>query len=182
VATLNEHARRGDTLAWLQDLSAMANAIWSHRRTLALRPHGIYQSDAAIRGWLSSLPADAYVYDLRRHSTVRGWPYGVAGPSARWYRCGRLPVFAVAASPTEGWRIGRPDKTSPTYPVAALGLEIGPGGAPTSRRRPRFRPTHSQRVRSPRESRGRFSNPSAGTVLSSAQCRSRPRVVAAASR
>jgi len=35
---------------------------------------------------------------------VRGWPHGLVGPSGRLYRCGRLPVFAVAGSPSEGWR------------------------------------------------------------------------------
>ena len=54
-----------------------------------------------------TLPAGAYVYDLRARSAVRGWPYGVAGPSGRHYRCGRLPVFAVAGMPAEGWRASR---------------------------------------------------------------------------
>jgi hypothetical protein len=96
VETFYEHAHRGETLAWLKDLSNTAHAVWAQRRSLALRPFRASHSDGEIRGWLSSLPSDAYVYDLRRPSTVRGWPYGVAGPSARLYRCGRLPVFAVA--------------------------------------------------------------------------------------
>jgi hypothetical protein len=126
VATLHDHAQRGQTLAWLQDLSAAAHAVWARRRALALRPYRAYQSDPAIRGWLSSLPPDAYVYDLRRSSTVRGWPYGVAGPSARLYRCGRLPVFAVAGSPAEGWHAGQPETTSPVHPFAARSLQIKP--------------------------------------------------------
>lgn len=113
LATLHGHAHRGQTLDWLRDLSAGARALWSHRRALALRAHRATRVDREIRAWLSCLPSDAYVYDLRRPSIVRGWPYGVAGPSARLYRCGRLPVFAVAGSPTEGWRAGQPEATSP---------------------------------------------------------------------
>jgi hypothetical protein len=116
IATLRDCACRGRTLAWLQDLTATALAVWSHRQALALRPDNAYRSDEEIRGWLSSLPSDAYVYDLRKQTRVRGWPYGVAGPSGRLYRCGRLPVFAAAGSPTEGWRAGHPETTSPLYP------------------------------------------------------------------
>jgi hypothetical protein len=124
LAMIQEHAYRGRTLAWLQHVSATARAVWAHRRGLALRPYDANHSDEEIRSWLTSLPSDAYVYDLRRPSTIRGWPYGVGGPSARQYRCGRLPVFAVAGSPTEGWRTGQPETTSPVHPVAAQSLEI----------------------------------------------------------
>ncbi len=152
LAMLHEHALRGQTLAWLQDLSATAQAVWAHRRALALRPNHAYHSDQEIRGWLSSLPSDAYVYDLRRPSTVRGWPYGVAGPSARQYRCGRLPVFAVAGSPTEGWRAGQPVTASPVLPLAAQSLEMKRPNMLTARRRPRFQPTNPSRWRSLGES------------------------------
>ena len=124
LAVLHENALRGQTLAWLQDLHGTAGAVWAQRRSLALRPYHAYHSDEEIRGWLSSLPLDAYVYDLRRPSAVRGWPYGVAGPSARMYRCGRLPVFAAARSPTAGWRVGQPETTAPVRPLAAQSLEI----------------------------------------------------------
>ena len=124
VATLRDHAQRRGTLSWLQSLSATARAIWLRRRALALRPGNSHDADREIRGWLSSLPTDAYVYDLRRRSIVRGWPYGVAGPSGRLYRCGRLPVFAVAASPTEGWRARQPDTAAPIRPMAALSMDL----------------------------------------------------------
>jgi hypothetical protein len=139
IATLRDHAHRDRTLAWLQDLSATAQAVWAHRRALALRPYGARRSDGEIRAWVSSLPSDAYVYDLRRPSAARGWPYGVAGPSARLYRCGRLPVFAVAASPTEGWRAERPETTSPIHPIAAQSLDMELSDVLIGRRRPRFR-------------------------------------------
>jgi len=147
IAMLRDCAHRGQTLAWLQDLSATAHAIWAGRRTSALRPYRADDSDKEIRGWLASLPSDAYVYDLRRQSTVRGWPYGVAGPSARLYRCGRLPVFAVAASPTEGWRAGHPDTTSPIHPIAARSLEIESPGVLTGRRPSRFQQMNPSRQR-----------------------------------
>jgi hypothetical protein len=153
LAALHEHAHRGQTLAWLQNLSATAHAVWAHRRALALRPYHAYHSDDEIRGWLSSLPSNAYVYDLRRESAVRGWPYGVAGPSARQYRCARLPVFAVAGSPTEGWRAGQPETTSPVHPFAAQTLEMElPNMLTGRRRRPGSQPMQASRSRSLGES------------------------------
>ncbi len=148
LATLREHAHRGQTLAWLQDLSEIAQIVWAHRRASALRPSGACHADREIRGWLATLPSDAYVYDLRRPNTVRGWPYGVAGPSARLYRCGRLPVFAVAGSRTPGWRVGQPRTTSPVNPIAAQGLEMERPSILTGRRRRRLQPTQPCRARS----------------------------------
>ncbi len=124
LSTLRDHAGRGQTLTWLQELTSTAQSVWSHRRALAMRPHNARHTDEQIRAWLASLPSDAYVYDLRGQRGIRGWPYGVAGPSARLYRCGRLPVFAAAGSPTEGWRSVQPSTTSPIYPIAQLGLSL----------------------------------------------------------
>jgi hypothetical protein len=107
LATLRERTCRKEVSCWLDELTAEARAVWSQRHAWAIRPHEAHRSDPAIRGWLMTLPAGAYVYDLRSRSAVRGWPYGVAGPSGRHYRCGRLPVFAVAGSPGEGWRASR---------------------------------------------------------------------------
>lgn len=97
--TLRTSAQEGRTLAWQQSLLAQARVVWSHREALALRSREACSSDAAVRAWLSGLPFDAHVYDLRSSSPARGWPYGLAGPSARLYRCGRLPVFAVVGRP-----------------------------------------------------------------------------------
>lgn len=107
LTTLRERTCQGEMSRWLDELTAQARAVWSQRHAWAIRPHEAHRSDPAIRGWLMTLPAGAYVYDLRARSAVRGWPYGVAGPSGRHYRCGRLPVFAVAGSPAEGWRASR---------------------------------------------------------------------------
>ena len=124
LASLRNYSCRGQMLSWLQEISAAAHAVWSHRRRLALRPHNAKHQDEQIREWLSSLPSHAYVYDLRGQKSIRGWPYGVAGPSSRLYRCGRLPVFAAAGSPSEGWRSGHPRMTSPIYPVAQQAISI----------------------------------------------------------
>ncbi len=107
LATLRERTCRGEVSHWLDELTAQARAVWAQRHAGAIRPHQAHRSDPAIRGWLMTLPAGAYVYDLRAQSAARGWPYGVAGPSGRHYRCGRLPVFAVAGLPAEGWRATR---------------------------------------------------------------------------
>jgi len=108
MAAIREYTGRGEMHAWLHRLTARARTVWSRRHALAMRPHEAAHSDRAIRGWLLGLPMDAYVYDLRVQGIARGWPYGVAGPSGRFYRCGRLPVFAVAGLPAEGWRAPRP--------------------------------------------------------------------------
>jgi hypothetical protein len=148
LSTLRDNACRAQTLAWLQDLTATARTVWWHRRSLALRPHNVSHADRQIRGWLSSLPPDAYVYDLRTQSRAKGWPYGVAGPSSRLYRCGRLAVFAVAGSPTEGWRLAHPQATSPLDPVTHVAAENT--GATRLRDRRRFRSQPVNPMRRPR--------------------------------
>jgi len=82
-------------LQWLQALMEAAFAVWDHRYTHAMRSRRVCAWDRAIRGWLYALPAGALVYDLR-DAGIRGWSYGVAGESVRYFRCGRLPVFGVA--------------------------------------------------------------------------------------
>jgi hypothetical protein len=111
-------ACRGETRKWLQNLSAQARTVWARRQSLARHPYELHESDEQIRGWLAGLPSNAYVYDLRTPTVARGWPYGFLGPSGRLYRCGRLPVFAVAGSPSEGWRQKFSATIPPTYPWA----------------------------------------------------------------
>lgn len=81
---------------WLRSLSAEARVIWTERYAAARRSYKACRHDRQIRGWLLTLPPEAHVYDLRQPGMPRGWPYGLGGPSGRIYRCGRLPVFAVA--------------------------------------------------------------------------------------
>lgn len=108
VKTLHEHTCSGQMNSWLQGLHIQARSLWSQRHALALRPHQARHADRDIRGWLLGLPFDAYIYDVRSPAAASGWPYGVAGPSGRLYRCGRLPVFAVAGLSAEGWRAPYP--------------------------------------------------------------------------
>ena len=127
IETLRSSAVEGRMLTWLQGLLAQAHVVWSRRRAMALRPFDSCSSDGAIRAWLASLPFDAYVYDLRHCTPARGWPYGLAGPSARLYRCGHLPVFAVA-----GWPAG--SRWAP-YPI--VDFPIGPSERSDARQDPR---------------------------------------------
>lgn len=118
VATLRERAAAGETAKWLRDLNIEARAIWARRQALAARSHRACKSDESVRAWIASLPFDAYVYDLRERSPWRGWPYGLAGPAGRLYRCGRLPVFAVAGWPSKGRWAEHLSEIASTYPLA----------------------------------------------------------------
>ena len=104
LSKLQEGGRRNRTSAWLRSLTAEARSVWALRQNLAQHSQNRCRSDRAIRGWLASVPFDAWVYDVRASSPARGWPYGLAGPDGCLYRCGRLPVFAVAGrSPPHRW-------------------------------------------------------------------------------
>jgi hypothetical protein len=116
VKTVHDHTCEHKMRTWLRNLNDQALVVWSQRHASALRPHQAFTSDRAIRGWLMGLPFNAYVYDLRVPSVARGWPYGVAGPSGRLYRCNRLPVFAVAGSPAEGWQAPHPRRREVPMP------------------------------------------------------------------
>jgi len=117
IATLRDRTATGDTARWVRDLGVQAKAIWARRQTLAARTHNACKSDDAIRAWIAGLPFDAFVYDLRARTPWRGWPYGLAGPAGRLYRCGRLPVFAVAGWPSRGRWAEHLSEIAATYPV-----------------------------------------------------------------
>jgi hypothetical protein len=120
VSTLRDRASRRQTRPWLHNLTAQARTVWYYRRSLAVRPTRAVHRDPAIRGWLATLPPDAYVYDLREQTPARGWPYGLAGAAGRLFRCGRLPIFAVAGSPMEGWRAMYPVAVPTPFPAPDL--------------------------------------------------------------
>ena len=146
VAALGERTCRGEMQAWLHDLTTQARAVWSRRHALAMRPHEACHTDRTIRGWLSGLPFDAYVYDLRAPRTPRGWPYAVLGPTGRQYRCGRLPVFAVAGLPAEGWRAPHSRTRAVTTPMPPMSAEVSFAiETPKSGRKPRTRPGNPAR-------------------------------------
>ena len=116
---MRDCAVRGTTLQWVQGLVAQAKAVWTHRRRLAVRSYEACRADKAIRQWLSTLPFDAYVYDLRHQAPARGFPYGLAGWQGRLYRCGRLPVFAVCGWPTGSRWAEDPAEVLPKWLKAA---------------------------------------------------------------
>jgi hypothetical protein len=103
LATLWQHTCGDSALEWLHGLEREACRIWQNRYSAAVRPSQALAADANIRDWVASLPSAAFVYDLREGSGSRGWPYGLLGSSARLYRFGSLPVFAIA-----GWSVDSP--------------------------------------------------------------------------
>jgi hypothetical protein len=111
LCRLRDCEQSSGAFQWLQALAEAAFTVWDHRYTHAMRSRKACAWDRAIRGWLYALPAGALVYDLR-NPEIRGWPYGVTGESARYYRCGRFPVFGVAA--------GVPSISEPKVPVGFL--------------------------------------------------------------
>jgi hypothetical protein len=142
MATLRGSACRGETPHWLQKLSNEARIVWTQRHALARRPYQLHDSDEKVRGWLAGLPFDAYVYDLRNPKIACGWPYGLAGPSARLYRCARLPVFAVVGSPSQGWRQKFSATIPPTYPKATARADVVDLAARRIRNTPRALPAN----------------------------------------
>jgi len=100
LGTVDETARRGRLLKWLHGLDQEARAVWHRRQALAEESYQNCREDRELRGWLAGLPFDARIYDPRARSTMRGWPYGLAGPDGRLHRFGRLPVFAVSTAPS----------------------------------------------------------------------------------
>jgi hypothetical protein len=97
---LNESLRQGQVAKWLHALEHQARAVWANRQALARQSYEACRADPALRDWLMGLPGDAQVYDLRAPTAARGWPYGLAGPNGRFYRCGQQPIFAVANFPS----------------------------------------------------------------------------------
>ena len=98
--TLTDALGRGHLYRWLRGLHRDARAIWAQREGLARLSYEICREDRGLRGWLAELPFGVRIYDLRSPSTLRGWPYGLAGADGRLDRCGRLPVFAVSSAPS----------------------------------------------------------------------------------
>ncbi len=97
---LRDSARPRRLAHWLRGVHREARAVWAYRQMLARESYEVCSRDRGLRAWLAGLPINAHVYDLRGPSARRGWPYGLAGPQGCFYRCGRLPVFAVAAAPS----------------------------------------------------------------------------------
>jgi hypothetical protein len=116
LSDLKRKTLAGDIDGWLKAKTLEARAVWKHRTSLGLRSGNV--SDPALRTWVATLPPDAYVYDLRTPTLARGWPYGVAGPAGRFYRCGRAPVFAVSGPPASDRWARHLSEIASTFPVA----------------------------------------------------------------
>jgi hypothetical protein len=112
VSALRDRARRGRTLEWLRELSAEAHFIWDNGRALGIRSRNTCRWERELRGWLCGLPYGAYVYDLRTATPARGLPHGLGGATNHLYRCGRLPVFAIAAWAATDDRRQEPNATT----------------------------------------------------------------------
>ena len=97
---LRVSVHRGHLAKWLRALNMEARRVWTYRQALARQSYEACRQDRGLRGWLAELPLDVRIYDLRAPGGARGWPYGLAGPEGRFYRCGHLPIFAVAAAPS----------------------------------------------------------------------------------
>lgn len=122
LTTLEQTVRQRRLGKWLRGLNREARTVWAYRHTLARESYQSCLHDRGLRGWLSGLPFDAHIYDLRAESVLRGWPYGLAGPDGRLYRCGRLPLFAVCAPPSANrWSQHMAQiATTDAIPVAAV--------------------------------------------------------------
>jgi hypothetical protein len=110
---LHSRIRRNSLSQWFDSLHSGARTLWATRHARAIAVPVAFTRLRELRGWLAELPVNAWVYDLRSPGRRRGLPYGLAHERGGWYRCGRLPVFALV----------RP--VVPPASVSTRDLEIG---------------------------------------------------------
>jgi hypothetical protein len=84
---------------WLKAVDTAAERAWKQRGALAFYSRQECGHDREVRQWLLQLPRDSRVYDLRSPKFGVAWPYGAAGATGRFHRCGREPLFAVSGFP-----------------------------------------------------------------------------------
>ncbi len=84
---------------WLKAVDTAAERAWKQRGALAFHSRQACGHDREVRQWLLQLPRDARVYDLRSPKFGVAWPYGAAGATGRFHRCGRELLFAVSGFP-----------------------------------------------------------------------------------
>jgi len=95
---LHAHVRRESVSDWLNTLNIRARKLWASRHGRAIGIPVAFSRLKELRGWLSGLPANAWIYDLRAPGVYRGLPYGLMHERGPLCRCGRLPVFAFTGS------------------------------------------------------------------------------------
>jgi hypothetical protein len=96
---LHRHVVAKSFEGFLHAIDEAAWRTWRQRGALAFQSRQACGHDRNVRAWLLQLPRDSRIYDLRSPSFGRGWPYGVAGGTGRFHRCGREPLFAVSGFP-----------------------------------------------------------------------------------
>jgi len=83
----------------LKAVDTAAERAWRQRGALAFYSRQECGHDRNVRQWLLQLPRDARVYDLRSPKFGLAWPYGAAGATGQFHRCGRELLFAVSGFP-----------------------------------------------------------------------------------
>jgi len=97
---LHGRIRRNSFSQWVSSLHSNARTLWATCQACAIPVPIAFARLRELRGWLAELPINAWVYDLRSPGRRRGLPYGLAHERGGWYRCGRLPVFALVGRAT----------------------------------------------------------------------------------
>ena len=110
---LHAHTRRESVCEWLATLNIRARKLWASRHGRAIGVPVAFSRLKELRGWLSGLPANAWIYDLRAPGVHRGLPYGLIHERGPLCRCGRLLVFAFTGS--VGPAATATDKMNPTH-------------------------------------------------------------------
>jgi hypothetical protein len=95
---LHRELRRDTLSQWLTILSIRARTLWATRHARAISVPVAFSRLRELRGWLASLPVNAWIYDLRAPRNRRGLPYGLIRDRGAAFRCGSLPVFAFVGS------------------------------------------------------------------------------------
>jgi hypothetical protein len=95
---LHREMRRDTLSQWLTILSIHARTLWATRHARAIGVPVAFSRLRELRGWLASLPVNAWIYDLRAPRIRRGLPYGLIRERGAACRCGSLPVFAFVGS------------------------------------------------------------------------------------
>jgi hypothetical protein len=105
---LHSRIRRNSFAQWFTSLHGSARTLWATRHARAIAVPVAFTRLRELRGWLAELPLNAWVYDLRSPGRRRGLPYGLAPEGGGWYRCGRLPVFALVEPATPAVSVPMP--------------------------------------------------------------------------
>jgi hypothetical protein len=128
LVRLHGRIRRNSFSQWFTSLRCGARTLWATRHARAITVPVAFERSRELRGWLAELPLTASVYDLRSPGRSRGLPYGLAHERGGWYRCGRLPVFALVGPATPA--VSVPMQDAPVESIERpLSLGVGSFGS-----------------------------------------------------